>query len=128
MWLFTKYGFFSVVCARSVENGVVTDKIDHSKMMIRSRCKEHLEALKLEMPFYLNDVEIHSDFGTDYAYRMFVNRIQYMGVIEYLAEDIDYGNFKSAAKEHGASDEYLHLLSEIWLDGFEFQERDQYAV
>jgi len=128
MWIFTKHGFFSVVCARVVENDVVTNEVDHRKMMIRSRDRNHLENLKSEFPNYLGNVEIHSDYDTDYAYRIFVNKTQWMYIIESLADDIDYSNFKNEAKKHGADEGYLNLLAEVWLDGFEFQERDQRVV
>jgi hypothetical protein len=41
MWLFTRYGFYSVACALK-ENGAA----DPARVMIRARCAAHLEQLK----------------------------------------------------------------------------------
>ena len=45
MWLFTKYGFFSAVCARQ-GSGHHGQPVDLNRIMVRARLRTHLEALK----------------------------------------------------------------------------------
>jgi hypothetical protein len=49
MWLFTKHGFFSVVCA-SQRNGNHGQPIDTTRLVVRARVRQHLEALKKRWP------------------------------------------------------------------------------
>ena len=44
MWLFTKYGCYSVVCARQGD-GRHGQPADESRVMVRGRVRSHLEAL-----------------------------------------------------------------------------------
>jgi hypothetical protein len=45
MWLFTKYGFYSAVCARQGD-GSHGQPVDPNRIMVRARMRQHLEALK----------------------------------------------------------------------------------
>jgi hypothetical protein len=45
MWVFTRHGFFSAVCARQ-ENGNHHQRVDTGRIMVRARVKESLEALR----------------------------------------------------------------------------------
>ena len=45
MWIFTKYGFYSFVCARQGEGGY-HEPVDPDRIMVRCRLKAHLVALK----------------------------------------------------------------------------------
>ena len=44
MWLFTKHGFYSAVCARQGE-GNRTEPVDPDRVMVRARVSSHLENL-----------------------------------------------------------------------------------
>lgn len=46
MWIFTRHGFFSVVCARK-EQGGPGEAIDPDLLMVRARTRHHLKALNL---------------------------------------------------------------------------------
>jgi hypothetical protein len=115
MWLFTKYGFFSVVCARQGE-GAHGQPVDPKRMMVRARVREHLEALREKFPELLGDCDIKEFVSTDYAFRLFVEKSAWSEVAEHLAAEIDYDNFKSAVGRHqgrkGAA--YEHSLHEVW--------------
>ncbi len=45
MWLFTKHGFYSVVCARQGD-GSYGRPIDPDRLMVRARVRGHLQALR----------------------------------------------------------------------------------
>ena len=115
MWIFTKYGFFSVVCARQGD-GSHGQPVDPKRMMVRARVREHLEALREIFPELLGDCEIKEFVGTDYAFRLFAGKKAWVQVAARLAEDITYDNFKSAVGRHQGrkGSEYEHSLHEVW--------------
>jgi hypothetical protein len=116
MWIFTKHGFFSAVCARQGD-GRHGQPVDPDRIMVRARVREHLEALKKRFPPLLGQCEIREFAGTDYAYRLFVDKPVWSQVLAGLAEETDYDNFKSEVARHqgrvGAA--YEHSLHEVWL-------------
>ncbi|MDA1232699.1 MAG: hypothetical protein O2856_18160 [Planctomycetota bacterium] len=115
MWIFTKHGFFSAVCARQ-GNGKHGQPVDPERIMVRARVRGHLEALKKRFPDLLGECEIQESAGTDYAYRLFVQKSTWTQVLAGLAEETDYDNFKSEVARHqgrgGAA--YEHSLHDVW--------------
>ena len=73
MWIFTKYGFFSAVCARQGD-GKHGRPVDPKRMMIRARVRSHLEALKRRFENALGDCGIVESGSTDYAFRLFAQK------------------------------------------------------
>jgi hypothetical protein len=73
MWIFTKYGFFSAVCARK-GSGKHGQPVDPERIMVRARLRPHLKALKKRFSDFLGDCEIQESAGTDYTYRLFVQK------------------------------------------------------
>ena len=84
--------------------------------MVRARVRGHLEALKKRFPDLVGECDIQESAGTDYAYRLFVQKSAWMQVLVALAEETDYDNFKSEVARHqgraGAACE--HSLHEVW--------------
>jgi hypothetical protein len=115
MWIFTRYGFFSAVCARE-GSGKHGQPIDPDRIMVRARVRGHLEALKNRFPEQLDHCDIQDFAGTDYAFRIFVNKPVWSKILSTLAEEIDYDNFKSeVAHFQGRSGgAYEHSLHEVW--------------
>ena len=115
MWIFTKHGFFSAVCARK-GNGNHGQPVDPDRMMVRARVREHLEALKKRFPDLLGECDIMESPSTDYAFRLFVQKSAWMQVSSGLAEETDYDNFKSEVARHQgkAGAAYEHSLHEVW--------------
>ncbi len=115
MWIFTKHGFFSAVCARR-GGGEHGQPIDPNRIMIRARLRTHLEALQNRFPDLLGDHEIQEFAGTDYAFRIFVAKSAWSKVLSDLAEETDYDNFKSEVArcqgETGAA--YERSLHDVW--------------
>jgi hypothetical protein len=115
MWIFTKHGFFSAVCARQ-SDGRHGQPVDPHRIMVRARVRGHLEALKKRFPDLLGLCEIQESAGTDYAYRLFVQKSAWAQVLAGLAEETDYDNFKSEVARHQgrAGAAYEQSLHEVW--------------
>jgi hypothetical protein len=115
MWIFTKHGFLSAVCARK-GNGGHGQPVDPDRIMVRARVRGHLEALKERFPDLVGDCEILESAGTDYAFRLFVQKSAWVQVVAGLAEEADYDNFKSEVAQHQgrAGAAYEHSLHEVW--------------
>lgn len=115
MWVFTKYGFFSAVCARQGDGGH-GQPVDPDRIMIRGRLRPHLEALKKRFSDLLAECEIREFPETDYAFRLFVPKIVWEQILSELAAEIDYDNFKSevAQFQGRAGVAYERSLHEVW--------------
>lgn len=111
MWLFTKLGFFSVVCAR-LDGG--KGRPDVTRLMIRARNPDHLSALKQAFPEQLGSTEIVLSDRTDYPARIFVPKDVFArSVLPVLAMQIDYDNFKSELTRSGQH-KYHDACSSVW--------------
>ena len=115
MWLFTKYGFFSAVCAKK-NKSEPGQPVDPERLMVRARVRSHLEALQKRFPESLGERPIEVHVGTDYAYRIFVPKAAWAKVVSALTDEIDYGNFKSEVRRHGGKEgeAYEHALHDVW--------------
>ncbi len=115
MWLFTKHGFYSAVCARKGD-GSHGQPVDPDRIMVRARVCSHLESLKKQFAELLNECEIMEFPNTDYAFRIFVDKSIWTQVLAALGEETDYDNFKSAVAQHQGSDgaAYEHSLHDVW--------------
>ena len=115
MWIFTKYGFFSAVCARQGD-GKRDQPIDPHRIMVRARVRQHLEALMKRFPDLLGPSEIREFPQADYAFRTFVDKRVWSAVLSSLAEDTDYDNFKSEVARHQgrAGAAYERSLHDVW--------------
>ena len=81
-------------------NGKHGQPVDPDRIMVRARVRGHLEALKKRFPDLLGECEIQESAGTDYAYRLFVQKSAWTQVLAGLAEETDYDNFKSEVARH----------------------------
>lgn len=114
MWLMTTLGFFSVACARQGD-GSHGKPVDTSRIMIRARVKQHLDALKSRFPNELGRAEIIQTPSADYGWRIICPKVNWAICAKSLAEDISYDNFKDqCASRHGGSSPYLNALHTTW--------------
>ena len=111
MWLFTQYGFYSVVCARDLAGNPT--RIDPDTFMVRARSPRHLKALQKRFP-QLASVEITDTRNTDYRYRILVAKTVWADVARELTAEIDYGNFKDRAERRSHDDRYVDALHTVW--------------
>jgi hypothetical protein len=118
MWLMTKYGFFSIASAWQSS----TDHTPHpDKLMIRARCKAHLENLKHNFAS-LQGYTITESQGTDYPFRMIAPKAIIDGVVASLVRGIDYNNFKNEVHETMPNDPaYNSFLMQVWSEGVTMQ-------
>lgn len=121
MWFFSPLGFYSVVCAKKSPE---SHELDTNKLMIRARCREHLENLLKRFPNKLAGLEILEIPYTDYHCRIIVDRGVWAEIMAELTNDIDYSNFKNEVKDSGyGSNEYLNALHRVWDVMYDFQGR-----
>lgn len=115
MWIFTRHGFFSAVCARQ-GNGKHNQPVDPDRIMVRGRLRSHLVALKERFSDLLGECEIQESAGTDYAFRLFVQKPAWVRVLAGLGEETDYDNFKSEVADHqgAAGAAYERSLHDVW--------------
>lgn len=116
MWIFTKWGFISVV----------EDKSNPSFFVVRSREKYSLEEVVSRLE---KDYEIFTNIGTDYIYRIFVPKEEFVYLMVKELNSIGYNNFKQAAEEYIKEDEWLNTLANVWFILYRYQEscEEQYV-
>jgi len=102
MWLFTRYGFYSI----SVMAG--------SEMTcVRARLNRHLQALHYRF-VRLRRCEITICKAKDYRYRMLVPRHAWESAMLVLVREQTWSNFKSEVAEFNGLDDYQESLHGIW--------------
>lgn len=115
MWIFTRHGFFSAVCAREGD-GRHGRPLDRDRIMVRARVRDHLERLQRRFPDEFAGGGIVETPANDYRYRILVAKDARSRVLAGLASEIDYGNFKSEVARHqgAAGSAYESALHEVW--------------
>lgn len=116
MWLFTKYGFFSVVCAKQKTTTGFDGPMDPGHMMVRARKRAHLVNLQIAATNIpeVRDAPIIAKGGTDYPVRLVIPRYAWDCLAVELAQDVKYDNFKSEVSATSPETDYLDLLHEVW--------------
>lgn len=100
MWIFTKYGFFSIVYKNNAVN-------------VRTRIADFLDKLHEKFP-ELQKYPIVQIDHQDYQYRILVPQ-HVWDIVKDDFFDIDYSNFKSeVAKVWGHNHHYTELLHKLW--------------
>ncbi|MDR3701226.1 MAG: hypothetical protein P4L56_16385 [Candidatus Sulfopaludibacter sp.] len=121
MWLFTRYGFFSIACADRAGGG-----LDPQNVMIRARCEGHLRNLQTRFPA-IGGAEIVILPECDYRYRLIVPKASWVPMIGELANEQDWSNFKDeAARFQGSSGRgYVSALHRVWEVMYRLQMADR---
>lgn len=104
MWLFTRFGFFSVVC----------NVHDDKQLIVRGRSLDDMRSLIDRYGDTLR--RVHADIKTtpdaDYRYRLFVQKPNWASVAAQIVGDIDYNNFKDEV--HKVSHERAEAYMDVW--------------
>jgi hypothetical protein len=110
MWIFTRYGFYSVACANKPDGS-----LDTQTVMVRARRIAHLRSLQRRFSA-LKAGEILTRPDRDYRYRLIVPKTSWVAIIGELAQEQEWSNFKNeAAKYQGTQGrDYLRVLHEVW--------------
>jgi len=118
MWLFTRYGFYSIACARKPDG-----TLDPQLLMIRARRITHLKTLQQRFRSLAN-VDIVTLPERDYRYRLIVPKELWARVVAELAEEQEWSNFKNEVTSYQgtAGSAYIRALHEVWLTMCDFQE------
>ena len=104
MWVFTKYGFISVVQHNSLPDS----------FQVKSRVIDPLEIL---WPEY----EIEVIDWADYRFRITIPKIEAaLVLIEKVIEDIDYTSFKNECEK---DEDYHYALTRVWSIMYNYQTR-----
>jgi hypothetical protein len=122
MWVFTIYGFYSVICARN-QDGATTET---NTLMVRARVRHHLATLQGRFT-ELADYSIREFPDTDYRYRIIVPRARWKEVVAQMVEELSYGNFKDEApRSLGCGEhDYIHALHDVWSRLYDHQQPKQ---
>ena len=100
MWVFTQYGFFSIVHKDS----------DEHHLLVRARFRGDLERLRKKEP-RLGRTIVTED--ADYRFRAFIPREAAAELFATLMRELMYGNFKAHAAEFLGT-EHLSAYHEVW--------------
>jgi hypothetical protein len=121
MWLFTRYGFYSIASARQ-PNG----SLDTQTVMIRARRVAHLTNLQKRFPA-LAVAEILTFRNRDYCCRLIVSKEVWVGIVSQLAQEQEWSNFKNEVAEYQgkADSDYVHALHEVWSVMFTLQKKTE---
>ena len=117
MWLFTKHGFYSVVTARGPTGAPVPEH-----MMVRARRRDHLQNLLDKFPEEFSGRFIVETTESDYRFRLFLLKEDWIDVAAQLAAEITYNNFKDQIADQP---EYAELAGDVWLTMYGLQEPRQ---
>src|SRR5689334_20118875 len=91
-------------CFNNIIVSAVADRHNPKRLLVRARRREHLENL------FGKDAAILVDAGTDYKYRMFVDRSALADLTNKTLMSISYDNFKNSVEDDALHD----LYSDFW--------------
>jgi len=111
MWLFTDFGFFSIVCKPGTKN-----------LCVRARMPGDLEAFRDRLAQVsafdgANAAEqwpIEDFTGTDYAFRLYASNDDVAALMSEFVKGIDYNNFKGRVgrtQGHDRASVYMNVWS-----------------
>ena len=120
MWLFTRYGFYSVACADGPDS-----KLDPDTVMVKARRRRHLHILQDRFPS-LSSADIVTLKARDYRYRIIIPKELWVSVVVDLVREQDWSNFKKeAARYQGAKGvDYVDSLHDVWSVVYGLQETE----
>lgn len=117
MWIACRYGWISLACAR--KDGGRSHEVDPDTMMLRARCREHLESLRRKFDA-LAEYRVTETPRIDYRWRLVCPKDVAAHVVAGLVTEMEWSNFKSEAarfqRDEGfpEADLYIDALHEVW--------------
>jgi hypothetical protein len=110
MWIFTRYGFYSIACASKRDGS-----LDGQSVMVRARCIAHLRSIQKRFPA-LAVGKILELPDHDYRYRLVISKACWTTIVGELAQEQEWSNFKDeTAKYQGTSGRgYVRALHDVW--------------
>ena len=102
MWIFTTFGFFSVV-----------QKPGTDCLTIRARTRDDLDALRARyLPTLSKTI---TGGGTDYPFRATVAHDELADAMVEIVRDVTYANFKNEV-QHEAGEHRAHVYGRVWTE------------
>lgn len=99
MWLIlSRTGFLSVVVPRNQKTG----EVEHDRLMVRARKREHLELLRSQHTVLAGKRILRAPDHADYRWRIIVPRSAFAEVMREIVEQLAVTNVKSDAHVHEA--------------------------
>lgn len=121
MWLFTRYGFLSIVLADPASG--TGSALNVPELMVRGRVRQHLRNLQARFPA-IAKLPIIETPTADYRYRLIVPKSVWAAISQALAAEIDYSNFKGECEiTAGVDAAYVEMLHDIWELHYDLQRR-----
>jgi hypothetical protein len=102
VWLITKRGFYSAVQKKTDPDVLLS---------IRARSRKDLENLKDLLP---KGTKIVESKGTDYRWRVKIQRKDWIVICARLAAEVDYHNFKDEVKHQPGGAQRASILMSVW--------------
>lgn len=115
MWLFTKYGFYSVVKKK------YADQV--KPFQIRARKLDDLLNLKLHVNLTEEVIETKH---ADYHYRLVIDEEELNAIIKFTVDNIDYDNFKNEVGRQENQRDKLVSYHKIWDVMYGYQTNDNF--
>jgi hypothetical protein len=120
MWVFTRYGFYSVAA-------LPKKKKQKDRVLVRARLRRHLEELQKRFPEELGKLELVTNPRRDYRFRIVVPKAVWATCLFELSMEQDWSNFKSEAERfervNHMPSAYVDALHDIWTVMFKVQNR-----
>ena len=102
MWIFTTFGFFSVV-----------QKPGTDYLTVRARTRDDLDALRARyLPTLSKTI---TGGGTDYPFRAIVAHDELADAMVEIVRDVTYANFKSEV-QHAAGEHRARVYGRVWTE------------
>ena len=112
MWLFTRYGFYSV-------------SAQGQKFVVRARLEYHLVALLRRFPnLERHGAAIIETPRADYRWRIEAQRHAWRAALSEMADEQTWPNFKAEAERFNGPCEYTESLHRVWGEMFGLQLAD----
>lgn len=111
MWLFSKYGFYSI-----------TRTQNRNEWQVRSRVKKDLQNL-IDNIGAIKKSKIIETIDSDYRFRIILDSEQYIDLSAFLIASVDYTNFKNKVTSLDDQKEKGPLYMQIWNIMYSLQER-----
>ena len=112
MWLFTKYGFFSVIKRKH--------RPQDKDYQVRGRERNDLENLRKVL--HIEEPVLETPRG-DYRYRILVDKEQLHQLMYTLVEELDYENFKKTMSSYPDQKQKMEAYNEVWGIMYDHQNR-----
>lgn len=104
MWIFSTHGFFSIN----------TDPTNAANLQFRARSNDDLLALRRAFPGNTKRAQIKFMKTTDYPWRMSLHRDQVAAIVQMMAAQIHYANFKGEIGTIPEQEDKLEALHRVW--------------